>query len=279
MEPDIDIETLEKVANTLVELGVNYGFQILGALIILLLGWFVAKWTSGLVLKLCGRANLDVTLSRFFADIAKGLVLIFVVIIALGKFGITIAPFIAALGAIAFGGTLALQGPLSNYGAGLTIILTRPFVVSDTIRIQGVTGIVEEVKLAYTTLSTEDGEMITIPNKLIVGEILHNSKASLVVEAKIAVAYDSDIDQAIELVRSRLADHPAVSKEPAFQVGIQNFADSAIEIGFRYWVPTNQYYETLFEINKSVLAGFREAGIDIPFPQQDVHIINQQSQA
>ena len=275
MEPDIDIETLQKIGDTLIEFVVNYGFQVLGALIILLVGWFVAKWAGGLVLKLCTRAKLDITLSKFFADIVKGLVLIFVLIIALGKFGITIAPFIAALGAVAFGGTLALQGPLSNYGAGLTIILTRPFVVNDTIRIQGVTGIVEEVKLAYTMLSTEDGEIITIPNKLIVGEILTNSQENLIVEAQVGIAYDSDVDKAIALIRSCLAGHASVSDSPSSQVGIQKFGDSAIEIGYRYWVPTSRYFETLYEVNKSVLDEFRKEGIDIPFPQQDVHLKQQ----
>ena len=275
MDGEIDIETLQKVGDTLIEFVINYGFQVLGALVILFIGWFVAKWVAGLVLKICERAKLDVTLSKFFADIVKALVLVFVVIIALGKFGITIAPFIAALGAVAFGGTLALQGPLSNYGAGLTIILTRPFVVNDTIRIQGVTGIVEEVKLAYTMLSTEDGEMVTIPNKLIVGEILTNSQANLIVEADIGIAYDSDVDKAIELIRGCLKNHESVSDTPAFQVGVQKFADSAIEIGYRYWVPTTQYYETLFEINKSILDEFRSAGIEIPFPQQDVHLKQQ----
>jgi small conductance mechanosensitive channel len=275
MDADIDIETVQKFADIASEFVVNYGFQMLGAILILILGWFVAKWIAGLVLKLCQRANLDITLSKFFADITKGLVLVFVVIIAMGKFGITIAPFIAALGAVAFGGTLALQGPLSNYGAGLTIILTRPFIVGDTIKIQGVIGIVEEVKLAYTQLSTEDGEMITIPNKLIVGEILHNSNANLVIEASIGVAYDSDINKAIELVKEVLTGNAQVVEEPAPQVGIQRFADSAIELGYRYWVPTREYYQTLYEVNGLILSRLNEANIVIPYPQQDVHIINQ----
>lgn len=275
MDQEIDLETIEKFANMGTEFIVSYGFQMLGAVIILLLGWFVAKWTAGIILKLCERASLDVTLSKFFADIGKGLVLIFVVIIALGKFGITIAPFIAALGAVAFGGTLALQGPLSNYGAGLTIILTRPFVVGDTIRIQGVTGIVEEVKLAYTQLSNEDGEMITIPNKLIVGEILHNSNENLVIEASIGISYSSDTEQAISIIREVLDDNEQVVKEPAFQIGIQNFADSAIEIAYRYWVPTRQYYDTLFDVNGNIFRRFKEEGIDIPFPQHEVRLLNQ----
>ncbi|NKB36529.1 MAG: mechanosensitive ion channel [Gammaproteobacteria bacterium] len=273
MESEIDLETLEKFADLASELIIKYAFQILGAIVVLILGWFVARWVSGLILKLCQRASLDVTLSKFFADIAKGLVLIFVLIIALGKFGITIAPFIAALGAVAFGGTLALQGPLSNYGAGLTIILTRPFIVSDTIRIQGVTGIVEVVKLAYTQLSTEDGEVITIPNKLIVGEILHNSNASLIVEGSIGVAYDSDTDKAVELIREVLGSHPDVVDTPTAQIGIQQFADSAIEIGFRYWVPTSKYYEVMYAVNGRILSSLNDAKITIPFPQRDVHII------
>ena len=275
MDADINIETVQKIADLASGFAVNYGFQMLGAIIVLVLGWFIAKRVAGLVLKLCHRSNLDISLSRFFADVSKGLVLVFVVIIAMGKFGITIAPFIAALGAVAFGGTLALQGPLSNYGAGLTIILTRYFVVGDTIKIQGVVGVVEEVKLAYTHLSTEDGETITIPNKLIVGEILHNSYANLVVEASILVAYNSDTNRAIAIIKEVLARHGQVADEPVAQVGIQRFADSAIELGYRYWVPTKKYYQTSYEINHNIFTGFNEADIVIPYPQQDIHIINQ----
>ena len=277
MDTEIDIETIELFSDIASGFVINYGFQMLGAVIVLILGWLVAKWVSGLTLKLCQRANLDITLSKFFADITKGLVLVFVVIIALGKFGITIAPFIAALGAIVFGGTLALQGPLSNYGAGLTIILTRPFVVGDTIKIQAVIGIVEEVKLAYTLLSTEDGEMITIPNKLIVGEILHNSYASLVVDSSIGFAYDTDVNKAIALISEALSANPRVVDKPAAQVGIQQFADSAIELGFRYWVPTRKYYEIMYKVNNNILPSFRDANIVIPHPQRDVHITSQSS--
>jgi small conductance mechanosensitive channel len=275
MDADIDLETVQKFADLASEFVVSYGFQMLGAVIVLILGWFVAKWVAGLVLKLCQRANLDVTLGKFFADMAKILVLVFVVIIALGKFGITIAPFIAALGAVAFGGTLAMQGPLSNYGAGLTIILTRPFVLGDTIKIQGVIGIVEEVKLAYTQLITEDGEIITIPNKLIVGEILHNSNANLVIEASINIAYDSDTKKAISIIKEVMAGNEKVVDEPEAQAGIQNFADSAIELGYRYWVPTKQYYSVMYEVNELILSRFNEEGIAIPFPQRELHIIKQ----
>ena len=269
-----ELENLQNVMDIATELVVKYGFQMIAAVFILIIGWLISRWVAGLVLKLCQRVDLDITLSKFFASLAKIVVLAFVVIIALGKFGISIAPFIAALGAVAFGGTLALQGPLSNYGAGLTIILTRPFVVGDTIKVLDVTGIVEEVKLAYTDLSNEDGEIITIPNKHIVGEVLHNSKENLVVEGVIGVSYDSDPNVAVKLIHEVLNDFDTVASEPAPQIGIQNFGDSAIEIAYRYWVPTKQYYETLYSVNAEVFTRFKNNGVNIPYPQREVKILN-----
>lgn len=184
---DSELQTLRHLADVTAELAVNYGFQVLGAIIILVAGWYFSRWVGRTVGAFCERSRLDVTLARFFASLARTIVLLFVVIIALGKFGITIAPFIAALGAVAFGGTLALQAPLSNYGAGLSIILTRPFVVGDTIRVAGVIGIVEEIRFGHTQLSSEDGEVITIPNKEIVGQAIHNSFGNLVVEVAVNV--------------------------------------------------------------------------------------------
>lgn len=272
-----EIESFQNIINVASEFIVNYGFQFIGAIIILLIGWQVAKWISKIVLKICQRAQLDITLSRFFSNIAKTLALVFVIIIALGKFGITIAPFIAALSAVAFGSALALQGPLSNYGAGLTIILTRPFVVGDTIKIQDVSGIVEEIKLAYTLLSNEDGEVITIPNKQIVDQVLRNSFANLVVETIIGISYGDDPEKVIAIIKKILSDNPVVVNNPVPLVGIGNFGDSAIEIGLRYWVPTRRYYELLYSINREIYAKLTQQGVVIPHPQRDIHIVSQKS--
>ena len=187
-----EIETIEKLFDLIIEFTVNYGFQVFGAIVILIIGVIVARWLSKGVIKLCEKRKMDITLSKFLGNFVKILVLVFVVIIAMGKFGISIAPFIALLGALAFGASFALQGPLSNYGAGLTIILARSFVVGDTITVKNVSGIVDEVTMATTILSTEDGEKITIPNKHIVGEILNNSFANRVVENTVGISYDDD---------------------------------------------------------------------------------------
>ena len=270
-----DIEYLGNIINTANQLIVNYGFQFIGALIILVLGWFAAMWIGGATLKLCVRAKLDVTLSAFFANITKILVLTFVVIIALGKFGITIAPFIAALSAVAFGGTLALQGPISNYGSGLIIILTRPFVVGDTITIQGVTGVVDEIKLAYTQLTNEDGQNITIPNKLIVGETICNSYVNMLIETVIRISYREDPERVISIIRKVMMDNPDVASQPAPLIGIAEFAESAIVIGLRYWVPTRRYYEIQYAVNGEIYRLIREHGIAIQYPQLQVRMIEE----
>jgi len=267
-----ELAGLQKLYEMLMEFVVNYSFQVVGAIIIMILGFFIARKLGGMITGLCLKRNMDVTLSKFFGNVTKMMVLIFAIIITMGKFGISIAPFIAALGALAFGCTFALQGPLSNFGAGITIILTRPFVVGNTITIQGVSGIVKEITLTATILETEDNEEITIPNKHIVGEILLNSFANRVVERSIGIAYHDNPDQAIEIISRDLEQFPQVVKEPAPQVGIQEFANSAITIGMRYWVPTNHYFQTLFQVNQKEYKSLMDAGMTIPFPQQDIHI-------
>ena len=182
--------------------------------------------------------KLDVTLSHLAAGAIKILIIAFTAIIALGKVGISVTPFVAAIGALALGAGLALQGLLSNYAAGVSIIITRPFVVGDTISVQGVTGVVREVKLAYTILTNEDDVTIIIPNKHIVGEIIHNSNTNSVVEVTVGIAYASDPEQAISVISQAIINTPGVitTKEP--QVGIDNYGDSSIDIGLRFWVPT-----------------------------------------
>ncbi len=267
-----EIETLQKVIDVISEFAVRYSFQLLGALIILLVGLKLSGWLSRLVLRVCEKRQIDVTLARFFASTTKLMIMAFVVIAAIAKFGISIAPFIAALGALAFGSSFAIQGPLSNYGAGLTLILTRPFVVGNTITVQGVTGIIEEIRLAATILTTEDNEEIIIPNRHIVGEITCNSFENTIVESRVGISYDDDPETAIRLFEKVLKGFPEVCRNPGPQVGLENFADSAIEIGLRYWIPTRQYFRLKCQVNLAVHKALREAGITIPYPQQDIHV-------
>lgn len=273
-----EIESLQKIIDLVTEFLVTYSFQIIGALIILLVGLKLSGWLSRVVLRLCEKRDVDVTLARFFASSTKLLVMVFVVIVAIGKFGISIAPFIAALGALAFGSSFAIQGPLSNYGAGLTLIMTRYFVVGNTITVRGVSGVVEEIRLAATILSTEDGEQLLIPNKHIVGEILVNSFTNKIVETTVGISYSDDPERAIEVLQQVLDRFDSVCKEPTPQVGIDAFADSSINIGLRYWVPTKSYFSVKYQVNLAIHKALADAEITIPFPQQDVHLVRAQTE-
>ena len=267
-----ELETIQQIYNVVVEFIINYSFQILGAIIILVIGAKLAGWLGRLVTSLCEKKNVDMTLSRFLGNVVKILTLTFVIIIAIGKFGISIAPFIAALGAIAFGTSFAIAGPVSNYGAGLVIILSRPFVIGDTITINNVSGQVEEIHLSTTILTTEDDEKITIPNKHIIGEILLNSFNNRIVESSVGISYQDDPERAIEVIRKALSGLDDICSEPAPQVGIEAFGESSIDLGMRYWVPTKKYFQTLYQGNLAVHKALQDARITIPFPQRDVNI-------
>lgn len=269
-----EIKTVQKMINIVIDFLVNYSFQVVGAIIVLVIGVLVARAVSSFLLKLFEKKEFDVTLSKFIAATVKGIILGFAFIVAIGKFGITIAPFIAALAAMAFGASFAIQGPLANYGAGLVIILTRPFVVGNTIKVSNVSGIVDEVKLGATILTDEDGVKITIPNKHIVGEIIYNSEERKIVEEMVGISYDSDPEKAIQIIKETLETFEDISKEPPPQIGIQEFGDSSINIGLRYWIPTDKYFKILYQVNLSIYKHLKENNIEIPFPQRDVHIVS-----
>ncbi len=273
-----EIQAVQKVVDLIIDFFVRYSFQVAGAIIVLLAGWIVARAIGSLVLRFLEKKKLDITFSKFLSSTVKLIIFAFAVIVALGKFGISIAPFIAAGAAVAFGASFAIQGPLANYGAGLVIIFTRPFVVGNTITVAGVSGVVEEVKLGATILTDEDGVKITIPNKHVVGEILHNSEEWRIVEEVVGISYESDPEEALRIVTQALGGIEKVSKDPPPQVGIQKFGDSSIDIGLRYWVPSKRYFLTLYEVNLAVYKNLKEGGVEIPFPQRDIHIVSQSAE-
>ncbi len=272
-----EISTVQKLINTAIEFIVNYSFQVVGAIIILIVGMLIANWISRVLMQFFEKKHFDITLAKFIAAMIRIGILTFATLIALGKFGITITPFVAALSAMAFGMSFAFQGPLSNYGAGLSIIISRPFVVGDTISVAGVSGVVQEVKLAATTLTNEDGIRITIPSNHIVGEIMQNSQKNKVAETVVGISYDSDPAEAIRVIRDVLNKFQEVTKNPEPQVGIKEFGDSAINIGYRYWVPTVKFFHISYEVNLAIFNALQAAKISIPFPQREVRILSQSS--
>lgn len=256
-----------------VEYVIKYGLQALYGLLILFVGVKVGGWVEKSVEKLCVKKHMDVTLAKFLAAAVKIIIIAFAGLITLEKFGITISPIIAAVSATIFGASFALQAPLSNYAAGLSIILTRPFTIGNTVTIQEFSGVVEEVKLPYTVLSTPSGERITIPNKHIVGEVLINSREIKMTETVVGISYGDDPEKAIRVIEGVLAKFPQILRSPASQVGILSFGDSSIQIQVRYWAPTKELVDLLHDVNLEIHRAFKAQNVTIPFPQREVRLI------
>ncbi len=253
----------------------NYSFQIIGAVIIVLLGWFLSKYVYRMLIRFFQNHDFDPTLGKFAANVARLLVFGAMVVVAIGKLGISIAPFVAAVGAVFLTAGLAIQGSVANYAAGISLIITRPFRIGDTILVNSVYGEVEEIKLAYTTLRTEDEELITVPNKNMIGEVIVNSFDYRIVESSVGISYSDDAEKAIELIKNVIDAFENLSGENKAIVGIQKFGDNAVEIGMRYWVPTRRFFKTQYEVNMAVYKALNEAKITIPYPQRDIHVYGQ----
>jgi small conductance mechanosensitive channel len=259
------LAVVARFIDSVVDFAVAYGFQILGALVFLVIGLKVSSWLGNKSKSSLEARAVDPSLAGFIALVVKIILVAFVIIITLGNFGVSIAPLIALGGAVAFGGTLALQGPLSNFGAGLVILLTRPFVTGNTITVKNVSGLVHEIKLPATILIGEDGERITIPNREIVGEIIVNSEAQRVVETRIAVGVGEDVDRALDALRTALKTIENVGQDPAPQVGVHDFTYGGAVLGLRFWVPTSKYFQTRYAANQILLQTLKNAGI-APLP-------------
>ena len=250
--------------------------QIFGAVIILIAGYVIANSVSKALVKFLIKKDLDVTLSQLLGSITYFSVLFIFVVIALGKFNISITPFVAALGAFTLGAGLAIQGIVSNYGAGFSIIFTRPFVVGNTLTVQHVSGVVVEIRLAYTLLENEDGERIMIPNKEIVGQILENSFEYKLVETIVTIEATADPTKTIDLLANALKDLDCIAQTPASQFGIDEFSPLGIKLGIRCWVPTKAYFESKYRINRVIFDTLRDNEIKLSVPRQEIQITSSQ---
>lgn len=270
-----ELAQLQNVYDLITEFLVQYSFQLIGALLIFLLGLWLAAKVAGIVNKQLEKYRVDITLASFVTHLVRILIIIMVAIVALGKLGISVTPMVAAIGAASLGAGLAIQGMLSNYAAGITIIVTRPFAVGNTISVRGVTGVVKDILLGMTILTNEEGEQISIPNKHIVGEILHNSFEYKLVESQFNICYDQDADAVIALVNKALLGSGKLHAEQPPQVGINGFNNLGIEIGLRYWLPTQSYFQDKYITHQAIHGALKAAAIKIPSLSRDAHLLGE----
>ena len=268
-----ELQQIEATKDKLILYFVENGVRIAIAIGIIVVGFWLGKVLARMILKVCDKRQIDVTLARFFGGFARIVIIAFAGIMALSKAGIEITPFIALLGASAFGLSLAVQGPISNYGAGIVLIITRPFKVGDTLSVSGQNGIIHSINLGSTRLENEDEEIITIPNRKVLGEIFTNSQEFKVVEAVVGIEYTADPEHAIACISAAIQRIERIAPGRKPDVGIDEFADSSINIGYRVWVPTKLYHKVRYEVNLAIYHALKDAKINIPFPQRDVHLI------
>lgn len=268
----IQLMTAQEMASKAMQFFQKYTLTLIGSVIIVAFGWIAAvligRWLRRMLLK----RNADVTITKFLVQIVKLLIIAFALLISLGNFGITIAPFIAGLSVVGLGASFALQGPLSNYAAGATLVFTKPFKVGDIIEIGDRIGEVEDMTLARTLVRTLDGTQVVIPNKKIIGEVIHNYSGYKRLDIKVGIGYNADVDKAISLVKGVIAGQKMVSQKPQPKIGISEFADSSITVYARLWCRQNDYWDLMFAVNKGIHDEFAKNGVVIPFPQRDVHV-------
>ncbi|HSL90680.1 MAG TPA: mechanosensitive ion channel domain-containing protein, partial [Ignavibacteriaceae bacterium] len=248
--------------------------QIIGAIITLIIGLWLAKFISKLVAKTLIKKEVDQTLTKFFASLVKSALIIFVLISVASQLGIETTSFIAIIGAAGLAIGFALQGSLSNFAAGIMLIIFRPVKAGDFIEGGGIMGSVEQVGIFVTILNTPDNKKIFVPNSKLTSDNIINFSANDTrrVDMVFGIGYSDDIDNAKSTIKSVLENDNRVLKEPVPQIVVSELADSSVNFNVRPWVNNSDYWGVYFDITEKVKKKFDEQKISIPFPQRDVHI-------
>jgi len=267
------LQTLGHAQQTAIDLAIQFGPKLVVALLIMAAGFYVGRWVGRLADSMLVKLGLDEALRQLLVRIVRILVLGLFLIMALQNLGVELLPLLAGLGVAGAGIALAMQGVLGNLAAGLTIIFTRPFKVGEYISIAEEAGSVEEIKLFSTVLSHPDRSRIVIPNRKIVGEILHNFGTLRQLDVIVGVAYDTDIKLALAAIRDLLAAHPKILREPEPVIRVLTLADFSVQIAIRPWTTVDDFINASSDITQAVLESFRERGIGIPFPQREVRLL------
>lgn len=273
------MEDVNKYTDMVQTLVAAYGLKIIAAIVIFIIG----KWLSGVLSRAVGkameRAKTDQVLVKFVVNLAYAALLAFVVLAALAQLGIQTTSFIAIIGAAGLAIGLALQGSLSNFAAGVMLIIFRPFKVGDYIEAAGTAGSVEEIMIFSTKLRSPDNKQLYVPNGSIISGTITNYSAreQRRVDLVFGCGYGDDIKKTKALLEAIVKENALVLDEPAPTIGVLELGDSSVNFAVRPWVATSDYWDVHFQITEEVKQRFDEAGISIPFPQRDVHLVQDQA--
>lgn len=270
---DNSLQTLDQVRASAIDMAVRFGPKVLVAILILFAGYMVGRWAGRVLERLLVRFKLETEVRSLLVSIARILVLGLFAIMALQNLGIELLPLVAGLGVAGAGIALAMQGILGNVAAGLTIIFTRPFHVGEYISIVKEEGEVLDISLFSTTLGHPDRSKVVIPNRKIVGEILHNYGWIRQLNIAVEVSYGTDVNVALRLVEEILHSNSRVLQDPKPVLGVARLAESGVTIRVSPWVNVPDYDAAVSEVNKTILETFRARHIAIPLPQCEVTML------
>jgi len=265
---------MEGVLDRIYEWLALYGMKIVGAIAILIIGRIVVGIITGLVRRMLDRSKTDDTLTKFIVSLTKTMLMIILFIVVLNQLGIQTTSFVAIIGAIGLAIGFALQGSLSNFAAGVMLMIFRPFKAGDFVDAGGAMGSVEEVGIFNTILKSPDNRKIIIPNSGITGGNITNfsAKETRRVDLVFGIGYDDDIKKAKSIMEDILSKDERVLKDPAPVVAVAELADSSVNFVVRPWVKTADYWTVYWDLTEKIKLAFDEQGITIPYPQQDVHM-------
>ena len=270
---DIHLASIEHLREQVIDLLIRFGPKLLTAILIIIAGSVVGGWVERWLLRALRRFELEPPLNQLISRVVRGLVLLLFVVMALQNLGVQLLPLVAGLGVAGAGIALAMQGVLSNIVAGLSIILTKPFRVGQYIHVAGVEGQVEHISLFSTILLHPDRSKVVIPNRKIVGEILHNYGHIRQVSVQVGVAYDTDMAAALQVIEEVVQSNPRVLKDVAPLIGVARLADSGVYINIQPWVSVADYGTVSAELTRATLEALRAHHISVPIPQREVRLL------
>lgn len=264
-----------EILDQLTQFAVRYAADVVGALLVLVLGWLAASWVQRLVRGALDRAaRVDETLKSPLAGAARYAVLVLVVVAVLSQFGVEIASILAILATAGLAIGLALQGTLSNVAAGMMLLFLRPFKAGDFIDAEGVTGTVVEIGLFTSDLQTYDGVYLSVPNSQLWNKPIKNFSRlpTRRLDLVVGISYEDDIERALDALMDELRQDQRVLGDPAPQVMVRGLSDSSVDVNLRCWSNAGDYWDLLFDLTKRAKQRLDAENITIPFPQRDVHL-------
>jgi small conductance mechanosensitive channel len=268
---------IEQIIETITLWATTYSIKIVAAILVFLIGKWLAGKIAKLITTLLEKNNVDITLTKFLHSIIYYTLLVVVIIAVAGQLGINTTSFLTIVGAAGLAIGLALKDSLSNFASGVMLILFRPYNVGDYVTVGGVTGNVATIELFNTTLNTPDNQREIVPNATITSNVITNVTANDTrrVDLVIGIGYDDDIKKAKEILAKIVQEDARVLGEPKTKIAVSELADSSVNFIVRPWVKTSEYWDVYFDLLEKIKLTFDEEGISIPYPQQDVHIDNQ----